>query len=388
MSILNLGSPSNAPRASKPLKLILGAGVLAGVIALGSTLAANIALNTGAPIEFGQGVAQTTSCDGDITLTPISTFVNADGAGEFKFTAIKLSGLDTTDQAGPSEGCAGKTFTIKIYDANGDEDSTDYALTVGSSAFISAAGSFSLPDGFDSSNTSVTLTFDPASIAATDVYRITIESAVASPSPSPSFTPTSYEIGDTGPGGGNVFYYSAEGFDELNAPCSPSCHYLEAAPTDSAQTRYWTDATYEWSGNTSEAVDVTSTAIGSGFLNTYFIFQQPNGGSTAGRAATIAHLYRGPGDLDDWFLPSQGELNQMCKWARAVAWTSDATPCEGGTLNLGTGAGQGAAGFAEDGYWSSSEFDALSALGQSFYNGRQSDVIKAVPLHVRPIRAF
>ena len=53
-----------APRNRKKLKLILGIGALAGVIALGSTLAANINLNTGGAVEFGQGLAQTVVCGG------------------------------------------------------------------------------------------------------------------------------------------------------------------------------------------------------------------------------------------------------------------------------------------------------------------------------------
>ena len=77
--MLNFDSPSKAPRTAKPLKLILGIGALAGALALGSTFAANIGINTGAPIEFGQGVAQTTSCDSEVILTPISTFVNTEG---------------------------------------------------------------------------------------------------------------------------------------------------------------------------------------------------------------------------------------------------------------------------------------------------------------------
>ena len=45
MPLLNFGKSdhgSAAPRSKKPLKLILGIGALAGVVALGSTRAANI----------------------------------------------------------------------------------------------------------------------------------------------------------------------------------------------------------------------------------------------------------------------------------------------------------------------------------------------------------
>lgn len=38
--------------------------VIGGTYLTQTTLAANIAINTGAPVEFGQGVAATTACSG------------------------------------------------------------------------------------------------------------------------------------------------------------------------------------------------------------------------------------------------------------------------------------------------------------------------------------
>ena len=214
MSILNFNTPNKVPRSSRPLKLILGIGALAGVIALGSTLASNIGLNSGAPIEFGQGVAQTTSCDHEVTLAPISTFVNADGGGEFKFTGVALSGLDTTDQSGPSQGCAGKSFTIKVYNKLGVENATSYVIDVGASDFISTAGAFTNVVDFNSEATSATLSFGSTLIAATDVYRITIESSVPA-----------YSVGSAGPGGGVVYYVSGAAFTSTGSECNTNCHY-------------------------------------------------------------------------------------------------------------------------------------------------------------------
>ena len=45
----------------KSLTNLIGIGVLAGIVALGSTLAASINLNNGGPVEFGQGVTQAIS---------------------------------------------------------------------------------------------------------------------------------------------------------------------------------------------------------------------------------------------------------------------------------------------------------------------------------------
>jgi len=115
----------SSPKSSgtrKPFKLVLGIGTLVATIALGSTLAASINLNAGAPVEFGQGVAQTTACDDDITVTPFSTFVNATGAGSHKFTSLKISGIDST-----SDNCSGKTFLIKAYGDSGRLDLFNYS---------------------------------------------------------------------------------------------------------------------------------------------------------------------------------------------------------------------------------------------------------------------
>ena len=74
MSILNFDGPSGR-NFGKPFKVVLGIGALAAVVAVASTLAANININSG-PVEFGQGVAQTTACDDSIMITPRSTFLN------------------------------------------------------------------------------------------------------------------------------------------------------------------------------------------------------------------------------------------------------------------------------------------------------------------------
>jgi|GEM_PF-1204703 len=115
MSLLNFGDDtSGAPRSKKPLKLILGIGVLAGVIALGSTLAANINLNTGGAVEFGQGVAQTVVCggsDASITITPKAKFRNEEGGGTYRFSSFLVSNI-------PSQ-CNGIDFTFKFYGTTG-----------------------------------------------------------------------------------------------------------------------------------------------------------------------------------------------------------------------------------------------------------------------------
>ena len=126
MSLLKFAAQDPESRVGKKsLKVVIAFGAIAGVFAIRSTLAADISLNLGAPVEFGQGVVQTTACDTNgITVTPFSTFVNAPGAGSHKFTSLKISGINSS----PGK-CAGKTFLIKAYGDSGLLSLFDYTET-------------------------------------------------------------------------------------------------------------------------------------------------------------------------------------------------------------------------------------------------------------------
>ena len=93
--------PASRPR--KNLRLFLGAGTIAAVIGVGSTLASDISLNGGDDIEFGQGIATTAACDSDgMNITPISEFTNTDAptsTGErYPMKVIKVEGVDLTPE--------------------------------------------------------------------------------------------------------------------------------------------------------------------------------------------------------------------------------------------------------------------------------------------------
>jgi hypothetical protein len=174
------------------------------------------------------------------------------------------------------------------------------------------------------------------------------------------------QVGDTGPGGGKIFYVAPTTFTQLGAAagmCSTDCKYLEAAPTSG--TNAWTGTYYQWSGNLDTAIGTTGTQIGTGYSNTVKMVTQS---ATADRAGTISRAYRGPNNLTDWFLPSQDELNELYVRRASVG------------------------GFVGDFHWSSSELTenpASIAWFQSFESaGSQLSIIKFSTLYVRPIRAF
>jgi hypothetical protein len=202
-------------------------------------------------------------------------------------------------------------------------------------------------------------------------------------------------VGDTGPGGGVVFYVSASNFTSTGSTCNTACKYLEAAPanwlagTTGDPPRSWATDTDPGAGKGNQEALVTGaneTGIGTGYQNTLDIVAQ-TGNAAATSAAVEARAYRG-NSKTDWHLPSKDELNQMCKWQRGVAWTSDATVCTGGTLNSGLGA----SGFIAIGYWSSSQDGGDSAWRQRFQDGidagTQVTGTKRVAYYMRPVRAF
>jgi hypothetical protein len=70
----------------------------------------------------------------------------------------------------------------------------------------------------------------------------------------------------------------------------------------------------------------------------------------------------------DWHLPSKEELNALCVNLKQI----------------------GVGGFADNGYWSSTEFNYYSAWVQNFNSGRQYNInnFKDYRCDVRAVRAF
>ena len=100
--------------------------------------------------------------------------------------------------------------------------------------------------------------------------------------------------------------------------------------------------------------------------------------------------YRG-GGFDDWYVPSQVELNELCKFARQQLGFSRSlsTSCDDkGTLRDDFSAGL---------YWSSTQYGSKLAMAQLFgpdanvpdvVIGKQTSLVKSIKAEVRPIRNF
>ena len=163
-------------------------------------------------------------------------------------------------------------------------------------------------------------------------------------------------IGDTY-GGGKVAYLMQPGDTTYNANVQ---HGLIASISDIGQGSPWSNA------STTVVCNALGVNLLQGISNTDSIIKyNPSPTITA---AAIAKAHRG-GNYSDWYLPNQNELNKLYI----------------GRISIGN--------FANNGYWSSSEYDASAtykffAWGQNFGLGFQAFDQKANTYYVRAIRAF
>lgn len=208
-------------------------------------------------------------------------------------------------------------------------------------------------------------------------------------------------VGDTGPGGGIVFYVAKTNFKSTGSDCDLACKYLEAAPSDNPLVLPWVTSVASCYSTANSSGDsdcqmnsmyqglvppTSSTAIGAGMANTNEIYARittAGGVAPTEYAAGVAWSFENNGKTD-WHLPSKDELLLICKWVNNNPSSSDMTTCSGGSVNTG----KGAAGFMADDYFSSSELDNQFAWIYFFGNGDVSNGKKAGSVYARPVRAF
>ena len=213
-------------------------------------------------------------------------------------------------------------------------------------------------------------------------------------------------VGNTGPGGGTVFYVAPTTFVQTNASgtmCTTACKYLEYAPlnwgttlsaiSDCTAGTATTDPKCKYVlTSLTVTTPVTSLEIGAGYNNTLLILT-----SNSSPAARAASSYRGSG-FTDWFLPSAKELFELCKYA-TVQTSSGGTSCSGGNNGQTTYRTVVRSEFTENGsgnlaqYWTSSR--ASNVTTAYFANWRyrstsatDNNLGQDQALHMRAIRAF
>ena len=167
------------------------------------------------------------------------------------------------------------------------------------------------------------------------------------------------QIGDTGPGGGKVFYVSESAINAVSGISSGGV-YLEIAPATFSKTPF------NWCGGSANAnrtlIGASGTAIGTGASNTKIMIDNCSGG--AGFEAVNLTF----GGQSDWFLPSFAELQEIYELRNS----------------LGLGATDPASFFL---YWSSTESDYLIAGSLVPWSGVGGYNKEEVSPYL-PIRAF
>jgi len=154
-------------------------------------------------------------------------------------------------------------------------------------------------------------------------------------------------------GGGKVAYILQSGDPDY---VGGETHGLIAAIADQS-----TEDGIQWYNGSHVTTGATATAIGTGQANTTAIVSKQGTGSYAAQLCNDLT----EGGYDDWFLPSQDELNKL--WLNKVA--------------IG--------GFADSYYWSSSEQPAaVNAFTQLFSTGGQVVSNEKDTYLVRAARAF
>jgi hypothetical protein len=167
----------------KKLIALLSFSLFTGAFFYQGIFAANINLNTGGRVEFGQGTTQAIACDRDgITLLPQAEFANSAGSGSYVIKSLVVSQVDSS-----SNGCQDKTLTFKGF-GNTSSTSLDLVNSVNSIVVAVSSGSpnFSIPatTGVTLTNVSssgFTISFDPSAspISANEIFKFTVESSVA-----------------------------------------------------------------------------------------------------------------------------------------------------------------------------------------------------------------
>jgi hypothetical protein len=158
-------------------------------------------------------------------------------------------------------------------------------------------------------------------------------------------------LGETGPGGGKVFYVPGGTFTSTGSDCGASCKYLEAVTTCDVGT--WT------SKSGTVGVSARGTALGTGFSNTKAVV---NYGATSG-ANHRAWVYEN-NSFTDWFLPSQDELTILWNARSTLAYCA-----AGNSL-------------------SSTENDETTVMGGAYDSGITINITKNAGSAFRIIRAF
>ena len=351
----------------------------------------------------------------------------------FNTSSGLLSGTPTATQSATTytitatnaSGSATRTFTLTVQAAltapvislsKIAETTTAFIASVGfgytidasaGGAVASYALTGTLPAGLTFDTSTGLMTGSPTETKTATTYTITATNTAGSATATYQLRVTG-DLGDIGPGGGRIFYYSATGFNcgpahsATGSPTGGKCKYLEVAP--SGWSGPLTDPQKVWAVlATNVAVPnvtrlphphaglLTDSGVGLGYKDSVALVSY--GESTTASAVGAARAYAG-GSKNDWYLGSPVELSLLCQWARGVPSNITSGCTTSGGLN-GPLNNANSAGLTSSSYWSSTQdtnnsyaFNVLIQGSDSAEYKIGSSLRTQSTIYVRPIRAF
>ena len=284
-----LTKTSNGLRFYK--KYLIIAATIFGLIGVNGTLASNISIN-GGRVEYGQGTSGLKTCaQGDLSF---SQTVESRAAVHY-LKSITINNIPKS--------CSGYDLVLSILQPGADGSSTlnNFFGSVNkliifdkSSAFyVSTSDStyVTLSSTTDGNVDNLVITFVTASINATNIGTIGIESTENTLTSLPCGAGGDCTPGQLGPGGGIVLITSVTPIVISNSPCDLGCHFIEvdtsAVNTSDVYTRNYAGTA------TSGLVGATYHGFGGGYYNTKLAQESANGADNNTRSNPAVSPYPG-----------------------------------------------------------------------------------------------
>ena len=251
-------------------------------------------------------------------LNPLTTYtfqiaaVNIDGTSALSLVTPQI--MTTAVPVAPPAPAAAPALAAPAFTISSSSESkpvnsaiTGYTITSSGGAIASYSISPAAPAGLTFSTSTGLLSGTPTSVASATAYTITATNASGSATRTFTLTVTAivYTVGQTGPGGGKIFYYSAGGFT-CGETYASTCTYLEVATSLNVSKAEWSNSTLR----STITANSTGTAIGTGQRNTSVVAALITV-DTATSAIYTIDSYVSVNGTSDWFMPSKDELKEL-----------------------------------------------------------------------------